>query len=1267
MLKYLDPNNENSRNDRSKNKNAHLKAGDEPPMGELPESDADGRDATQHPDMRCLKKICRRVRVVLKCHLQWISTQTQPWKDGTFAPHYWATGRRINNLDYLPSPSLIDTPLQLVKVYHIIDSEIGRKDIQGNGILEWFRRKIEFEKQQHRLVSELRPKVRSWIEEMHTANERGTYTFSRKPKRNSNYYSEGDGNKGPKYCLTDHVMIGMALKCVEMLIEVGMPTKDEIDVSQQQAAGETAQSTAPKNPWCYYTHDEVRSKTLKRFTVVNTVSNQRMFATSRWSDNTRFLLHSNDTYLFFAANMEYFTGSKTPSIREPEDAKSPKFADAWRRADERWTKLLDAQSKYDEFRRLEWKKPLGYAIAFVLENMGKLGAENPSEKSARTLKPVDALNLTLLEPTWYNGLFPGRLGKQGKPAPHQRESGRDEYWFSTFELPNILWTFGSGEDATESGKAVEKHTNFVNLSHPKDKIEPKIISDDWLQKPSAILDFTLKTDPVFPRAKDADAEKRAEKIINRFHNKLPKSQLGVVIDVPRYSLGYELSRHQVTAAASFDLTTQRTVWESKKRIIWLSVRDRDVAKKVYKATRGIEKENVLAFLRRNSNFDTYFHDSATAALNVWETELHLSFFRPSYSEGEVLDRMEGTRLASTTMSLRFSGDFSDRYWTCYFLEHGTHDRKKEPTGEHVTQDGDTVTLGLRLIPREDCIIGGNLDLELSGQDLVQALKEFRRSDQSPAQALEELGISVWDLLQAFRELRYPAEDIRQALKELGYSAQDVRQALEKLGCSAQDVRQAFEELGYGAQDLKQAFEELGYSAQDLRQALEELGYPLQDTILPLEKLRGSVQDSGPVVQRLEPREMKPEARGKLRARAKRMKKDWMFLRAWQQRRVLELLIYSKMLQELHESTTQVLQLIKQLALRSEKFQDLGSKHQLFTTAIEEAKQLQKVGVEDDYDSISAKWREYAQILVVVEENLTDNIERIEQWESREKDRQNEQPRWTDQDKRNHTATILRLTILCKRQATEIDRLKRDVITFRESLPNRLETIRNDIAFRDSQNINLFTYVTVIFLPLGFAAGILSMNGAPDHHLLMNLVTLSLGALGITLFALLNAQVVKTMVSPLIDGYRVLIHTLFLWQFTKYMFFHIITERVIRKRAGKTSTHRRSNNEQKSSTLNVFSEKKNDIQRQWRQNYEGIQKFRYREAQLELQKNLEEKELGKKELEKKELEKEKFEKKLEKSLDSKNTNGITAKPQESSPQQPDTQNATFDTDLEQGKP
>lgn len=110
------------------------------------------------------------------------------------------------------------------------------------------------------------------------------------------------------------------------------------------------------------------------------------------------------------------------------------------------------------------------------------------------------------------------------------------------------------------------------------------------------------------------------------------------------------------------------------------------------------------------------------------------------------------------------------------------------------------------------------------------------------------------------------------------------------------------------------------------------------------------------------------------------------------------------------------------------------------------------------------------------------------------DRQDRQPRWTKKDDRNCFVPIYRLNVLTQRQTNKIDQLRKEVQNLRDSVTTQLESIRADIEFRGTQNIDLFTYVTFVFLPLGFAAGLLSMNGLPDHALLMNLATLSLGAL-----------------------------------------------------------------------------------------------------------------------------------------------------------------------------
>ncbi|KAL1603422.1 hypothetical protein SLS59_004519 [Nothophoma quercina] len=93
-----------------------------------------------------------------------------------------------------------------------------------------------------------------------------------------------------------------------------------------------------------------------------------------------------------------------------------------------------------------------------------------------------------------------------------------------------------------------------------------------------------------------------------------------------------------------------------------------------------------------------------------------------------------------------------------------------------------------------------------------------------------------------------------------------------------------------------------------------------------------------------------------------------------QRRVLELLIYSKMLEELRNDTEKILQTVKRVSLRSNKHRNPNEDRNPFSAAIEEANRLHGLGSEDDFATIAAGWRRYNQILGVIEDYLTDNIE-----------------------------------------------------------------------------------------------------------------------------------------------------------------------------------------------------------------------------------------------------------------------------------------------------
>ncbi|KAI3537465.1 hypothetical protein CABS01_09131 [Colletotrichum abscissum] len=99
------------------------------------------------------------------------------------------------------------------------------------------------------------------------------------------------------------------------------------------------------------------------------------------------------------------------------------------------------------------------------------------------------------------------------------------------------------------------------------------------------------------------------------------------------------------------------------------------------------------------------------------------------------------------------------------------------------------------------------------------------------------------------------------------------------------------------------------------------------------------------------------------------------------------------------------------------------------------------------------------VLQMVEGDLAGNLAQMELWRTREKDRQAEKPRWTLNDENRH-----RVIIVKQRRANDIQK---------------------------------FTYVTVVFLPLGFATGVFSMSGAPAGQTLVSMVFTAIVSLVVT--------------------------------------------------------------------------------------------------------------------------------------------------------------------------
>lgn len=177
---------------------------------------------------------------------------------------------------------------------------------------------------------------------------------------------------------------------------------------------------------------------------------------------------------------------------------------------------------------------------------------------------------------------------------------------------------------------------------------------------------------------------------------------------------------------------------------------------------------------------------------------------------------------------------------------------------------------------------------------------------------------------------------------------------------------------------------------------------------------------------------------------------------WWQRKVLELYLLKRILDLVIENSAKILDEVKkELGIKS----DTAS----FSTLNSEA-----------YASSKDNWKRFELILQGVDEDLTSVLKTLEQWKIREKERAPEEPRWTRNDERKYRSHINKFRGFTERQVWLLEMQRDRVRKLRDTLDTSMEKIRTDLELKREENIRYFTYVTVIFLPLGFAASFYSM-------------------------------------------------------------------------------------------------------------------------------------------------------------------------------------------------
>lgn len=211
-----------------------------------------------------------------------------------------------------------------------------------------------------------------------------------------------------------------------------------------------------------------------------------------------------------------------------------------------------------------------------------------------------------------------------------------------------------------------------------------------------------------------------------------------------------------------------------------------------------------------------------------------------------------------------------------------------------------------------------------------------------------------------------------------------------------------------------------------------------------------------------------------------------------QRKVLEQTFVAEILKGLTDNIGEILE---------EIHAGLGIKQGFFSTSI-----LSK----DAYSFLSARWQQFEPHLRTLKEDLAITQSTVEDWVERDRERGVNRPRWTRGDERKYGGSVMTIRRDIRHHMNKLGHLHANIRSLHESYSEHLAKARDELSFRSDQSIVTFTYVTVVFLPLGFAASIFSMSEPPAMALVISMVTVALAALGVTVIALVNGSILATM-------------------------------------------------------------------------------------------------------------------------------------------------------------
>lgn len=866
-----------------------------------------------------------RIYETCRNHLRWVFKSLARDEDGRLFPSYWPNGKEIQGYRGVTSNQATECPFQIIKAAD-------------------FNRVFKIDSEDRSAVESL---IKAWVSILKKEDKRGCFAWPRSKDTDIAFFR-----------LDDHIWIWKALKAVEDLglsIDLKPNLQRDGQVSIQKSFSSEAQRAM-----------------IKRFTIEDPVTRRRMLAVSRSIRESRFLLHSRDTAIFYGMDWGFFaSGSSGLNL---------------------WNNTVGIQMYHDNNNDEQWENPLRYALAIVLATKGqRINLKSPSEMLSH------AKNV-LLDNASSTGLFPGRLdGTTKRPRLFEDEVSRDSHYHVMFETAYVMLKYGQMEAPTGGHKSNGKQSfglqspakHLVQINSPEHRVQSS--------QPDSNAHTTFGAEQQNARyhseetfqiaSQTAQSEALVMKKRIPFNHLIDQKSILEFPDEWLYSYPDFLDFEPTFELGSFDdflkhLKSMRDSSQSGGLIrdgidsfLDISYRhpvllDKDLATLDWNLLdlRGIDYALLIDVAKKSrktklQSREYWDHENISQCCNGYIQRLAQG--RTTQKAKKRLLHLTRVSKASAMLTVVFSPDSEKESLCAFFERHGKY--------ENYFFD-----------------------------DTMAVLNTWET----------EVHLSFYRLLNENRTRHKP-------------TPHDIPTPVSRQLPDGKKREMDLVSLGYR---FRGDFFDRYWTCHFVEYNL-------------VEKWRLNDKNSNP----------EPETS------------------AWQQRKVLELMLFDWMLTRLVDETDTLVEAIRR-ELENHRDKLTGSNIN-----------------SNNYSNSYRQWRRYQPILQAIEERLVAALRITKRWSSREADRGQERPRWTRNDERKYRRALNKLSISIKRRIREAESHQANLESLRISVVSMLDSVRNELAFNSSENIRYFTYITIAFLPLGFSASIFSMNGAPNHETVISMI------------------------------------------------------------------------------------------------------------------------------------------------------------------------------------